>query len=81
MNHVKKYKIIISTCLLLCLPVGIWLWIMYGKWKKNNTEQSSIYLEKNLINGLSVVFMQLIIICFLFYHFGRNFIEVMGTFY
>lgn len=81
MNHVKKYKIIIATSLLLCLPLGVFLMVKYNQWKNNPSEKTTLQLEKILINGLSVIFIQLVVICFLFYHFGRKFIEVMGTFY
>lgn len=81
MNHIKKYKIIIATSLLLCLPLGLFLMVKYHQWKKNPSEKTTAQLEKFLIKGLSVIFIQLIIVSFLFYHFGRKFIEVMGTFY
>ena len=79
--EIKKYKIIIIICLVMCLPVGLIQWLRFAQWKKSDSRITRLSLEKALTNGIVFVYVEIIIICFWFYHLGRNFIEVMGTFY
>jgi hypothetical protein len=77
----RKYKMIIWTCMLLFPPLAIIQWPLFVHWKSKPGEENKLKLEKSLTTGISIVFVELTVICFLFYHFGRGFIEVMGTFY
>jgi hypothetical protein len=82
-NKMKRstYIFIIGICTCLCLPVGIVQLFYYLAFKKSNTEVQRLKLENSLKNGLVVILLEITIIGFLFYQFGRHFIHVIGTFY
>jgi hypothetical protein len=81
MGDIRKYKALIWICSCIFLPVGLVQLFFYMNWKKNSSEQALVKLEKSLILGLTFLFIIIIILCFLFFQYGRNFIPIVGTFY
>lgn len=77
----RKYKITAIIYIVLFPPAGFYTWILFNNWKKNKTQENQLKLEKSIISGLRLIFFQLIVLSLLFYHFGRMFLPVMGTFY
>lgn len=76
-----RYNIIIIICALLCLPIAIVQWCFYISFRKNESKSTRNRLEKSLLIGLNLIFFEILIICFLFFQYGRDLIHVMGTFY
>lgn len=77
----RKYKMIAIICILVFPPAGLYSWNLFNTWKKNKTSENQLKLEKSMRIGLGLIFFQLIVLSLLFYHFGRLFLPVMGTFY
>lgn len=77
----QRYSIIMNICMVLCLPIAILQWYFYFTYRKQENEYTKARLERSLLLGLGFIFFEILIICFLFYQFGRQLIHVMGTFY
>lgn len=77
----ERYSIIIHICMVICLPISLVQWYFYIAYRKNRNDFTQKRLEKSLIWGLGFIFIEILVICFLFFEYGRHVIHVMGTFW
>lgn len=80
MNKKGVIKLMVITGI-LCLPLFPFLLYAYNQWARKPDESSEKKLMKMSGIVLWFLFIELCIISFVLYQYGRLFIHVMGTFY
>ena len=62
-------------------PLWIINYFYYRKWLYSPSAETVKKLSSSLQLSIVFGFIEILVICFLFYQYGRNFIHIMGTFY